>query len=206
MYSQSQYGVMKYGSFETDENSGEYYEDLLDLVPDYLKDIRELKELYTAQGYQVGHLRHVLDDTINQCFISTASYALDRIEQIFGIEPNMALTYEWRRDILMAKLRGHGTTTKKMIKETAAAFSGGEVEISEDNARYCFVVRFIGIKGIPVNMQGFVKMLEEIKPAHMTYQFEYRYTIWGELQQSYSWERLGSSGTTWNDVKTLKEN
>ena len=59
-----------------------------------------------------------------------------------------------------------------MIVDTAKAFSGGDVEVLEDAANHRFVVRFVGVKGIPRNMQGFINMLEEIKPAHLVYAFE----------------------------------
>ena len=89
------------------------------------------------------------------------------------------LTYERRREILMAKLRGQGTTTRKMIEDTAAAFSGGEVKVIEDNP-VIFLLSVYRHQGIPRNMQAFVSMLEDIKPAHLSYRFEYRYTTWNE--------------------------
>lgn len=121
---------------------------------------------------------------------------------MLGVATNMSLTYEQRREILMAKLRGQGTTTRKMIEDTAVSFSGGEVKVIEDNPNHLFIIQFIGIKGIPRNMQAFVSMLEDIKPAHLAYRFEYRYTIWNEVRP-YIWNHLTT--ITWDDVKTLKE-
>ena len=31
-------------------------------------------------------------------------------------------------------------------------------------------------------MQAFIDMLEDIKPAHLSYSFEYTYTVWGNLK------------------------
>ena len=72
----------------------------------------------------------------------------------------------------------------------------------EDNPNHLFVIQFIGIKGIPRNMQAFINMLEDIKPAHLAYRFEYRYTIWEELKP-YTWKQLGAM--IWDEVRTLKE-
>ena len=101
----------------------------------------------------------------------------------------------------MAKLRGQSTTTKQMIRDTAAAFSGGEVQVIEDNPHHRFIVRFVGVKGIPRNMQAFIDMLEDIKPAHLSYSFEYTYTVWGNVK-GLTWGDLKTK--TWGEVKTME--
>lgn len=176
--------------------------DLAGYAPPFLAEVLELAEIYRTEGSEIGLLQHELRDLLDQCFIETATWGLLRWEKMLGVATNMSLTYEQRREILMAKLRGHGTTTKRMIEETAATFSGGEVNVIEDNPNHLFVIQFIGIKGIPRNMQAFINMLEDIKPAHLAYRFEYRYTIWEELKP-YTWKQLGAM--IWDEVRTLKE-
>lgn len=176
--------------------------DLARYAPPFLAEIRELAEIYRAQGYEVGRLQHNLRNLLDQCFIVTATWGLVRWEEMYGVGTNLSLTYEQRREILMAKLRGQGTTTRQMIEDTAATFSGGEVKVTEDNPNHRFIIRFIGIKGIPRNMQAFISMLEDIKPAHLGYVFEYRYTVWGELKP-YTWGSLRNM--EWEDIRTLKE-
>lgn len=203
MYGQERYGRGKYGGLgDTAGEQKDYYKDLTKLVPEFVAEKTEMRELYVIQGYEVGYLLHIMEDVVNQCFVMTATWGLDRWERLFGIATNMSLSLEHRREIIMAKLRGQGTTTVRMIQEAAAAFSGGEVDVIEDNPGSRFTVRFIGIKGIPRNMQGFISMLEEIKPAHLAYDFEYRYTIWDEMV-AYTWN--GLLGMKWNDTRTLKE-
>jgi hypothetical protein len=203
MYGINKYGLIQYAQEKsTDEEQKDYYVDLARYAPPFLAEIRELKAIYETEGYAVGLLEHELSELLDQCFISTATWGLTRWEEVYGLVTNMALSYEQRREILMAKLRGQGTTTAQMIKETAETFSGGEIEVIEDNPNYHFIVRFIGIKGIPRNMNAFVSMLEDIKPAHLSYSFEYRYTVWNELINR-SWGSL--TGHTWDSVRTLKE-
>ncbi|WP_312428276.1 YmfQ family protein [Lacrimispora sp.] len=203
MYGKNQYGLIQYAQEKsTYEEQKDYYVDLARYAPPFLAEIRELKAIYETEGYAVGLLEHELSELLDQCFISTATWGLTRWEQVYGLVTNMALTYEQRREILMAKLRGQGTTTAQMIKETAETFSGGEIQVIEDNPNYHFIVRFIGVKGIPRNMNAFIAMLEDIKPAHLSYSFEYRYTTWGELINR-SWTSV--SGFTWDSIRTLKE-
>lgn len=203
MYGINKYGLIQYAQEKTtDEEQKDYYVDLARYAPPFLAGVRELKAIYETEGYEVGLLEHELSDLLDQCFISTATWGLTRWEQVYGLVTNMALSYEQRREILVAKLRGQGTTTAQMIQETAETFSGGEIQVIEDNPNYHFIVRFIGIKGIPRNMNAFVSMLEDIKPAHLSYSFEYRYTTWEELINR-SW--VSVSGFTWDSIRTLKE-
>ena len=203
MYGKEIYGLSQYAQERTSSDvSEEYFVDLARYAPPFLAEIRELAEIYRTEGYEVGRLQYDLRDLLDQCFIGTATWGLIRWENVYDVVTNMSLSYEQRREILMAKIRGQGTTTRQMIEDTAATFSGGEVKVIEDNPNHLFIVQFIGIKGIPRNMQAFISMLEDIKPAHLTYRFEYRYTVWRELKP-YTWSRLGAM--TWDDTRTLKE-
>ncbi len=203
MYGKNQYGLSQYAQEKSaDAEQKDYYVDLARYSPPFLAQVRELKAIYETEGYAVGLLEHELSDLLDQCFISTATWGLCRWEQVYGLVTNMALSYEQRREILMAKLKGQGTITPQMIRETAETFSGGEIEVIEDNPHYRFIVRFIGIKGIPRNMNAFIAMLEDIRPAHLSYSFEYRYTIWNELI-NHSWNSVAE--ITWDGIRTLKE-
>lgn len=146
-------------------------------VPDFISEIEEIKSVYAVEGEELGLLEKEIKDTLNQFRVDTATWGLDIWEKIYGIETDLSLTYEERREIVKAKIRGQGTTTIAMIKNTAEAFSGGEVEIIERNTNSYFVVKFVGTKGVPSNMTAFCNMLNEIKPAHLNYEFEYTYNI-----------------------------
>ena len=202
MYGNTLYGLAKYAREAEDSHTPkEYFVDLARYVLPFLAELRELAELYRAEGYEIGYLQHNLRDLFDQCFIATATWGLVLWESMYGAVTNLSLSYEQRREILLAKLRGQSTTTKQMIEDTAAAFSGGEVQVIEDNPHHHFVIRFVGIKGIPRNMQAFIDMLNDIKPAHLSYSFEYTYTVWGNLKD-FTWGALRAK--TWAEVKVME--
>ncbi len=185
------YGQCAYGTANAEDNNpSQHFIDLMQYLPDYYQDVKEMKELQEIMGYEVGKVDYSVQDILNQCFIKTATSGLDRWEKVFGINTDWSKSYERRREILLAKLRGSGTTTKEMIKNVAVAFSGGDVAVQEYPEEYRFVVQFIGVKGIPQNMAGLINAIEEIKPAHLSYSFKYTYTTWNALDD-----------LTWDDVK-----
>jgi len=202
MYGNSLYGQVDYG----EDNQGiinpdDYYINLIKYLPDFYHNIMEMKELQTALGYEAGKAVYSIQDMIEQCFISTATWGLDGWEKILGISTDKSKPYETRREIILAKLRGFGTTTKEMIENVAIAFSGGEVAIHEYPSQHRLVVQFIGVRGIPPNMAGLINAIEEIKPAHLAYTFKYTYTTWGQINMSWG----ETSNKTWGELRIYEE-
>ena len=202
MYGQQNYGTFQYGDKNiTDADITPYIPDLMRYIPWYYKENDTMTELQNIVAQELGKFAYYMNDMLNQLFIDTATWGLSLYEKELSLQTNMALSYEERREIIKAKLRGRGTTTVKMIKDTAEAFSGGEVDIIEHPQENKFIVKFIGVKGIPRNMQAFIKMLETIKPAHLAYEIQYTFTVWDFVNQL-TWE--SASQYTWNELKTYE--
>lgn len=200
MYGVSQYGVFKYSEEQVNSDDIKILTpDLMRYLPWYYQEINEFKEIQNTVADELGMIAYHKESVVRQFLVDTATWGLEIHEKELGIETKMSLSFEERREIIRAKLRGNGTTTKIMIKNTAEAFTGGEVNVIEYPEDEYFVVQFIGVKGIPRNMQGFIDMLEMIKPAHLAYEFKYTYTVWNMLNQLV-WENVGSH--TWNELKT----
>lgn len=198
-YGKQLYGVTGYAA-PLDEEAGEETRkpDLLEMVPAYYQTSRVMRSLLNAQAEEVGLLYKALDETLQQFFVETATWGLARWEEELGLVTAPSQTFDRRREMIKAKLRGAGTTTPQMIQRVASAFSGGEVEVVSVPSEYRFIVRFIGILGIPPNMAGLIQMLEEIKPAHLAYTFDYTYSTWGMIKPL----TMGQvKPMTWSQVK-----
>lgn len=118
------YGQLDYGS-----DSSLYDEiiakcpDLMAYMPEYYQKSLITKQLLNAQTLEVGRVTVALEDVKNQLYINTATWGLDIWERAYNIPLNLDFSYEDRREVLKAKMRGQGTVTKKMIQNTAIAFS-----------------------------------------------------------------------------------
>ncbi|MBU5311469.1 YmfQ family protein [Tissierella carlieri] len=201
------YGSSKYGEYAYGEEgrfippTDEYKVNLMRYLTSNYQEGSNIKKLMQIIELELGELKYYSISLGEQNSIDKATWGLNMWEDILGIEYNPSMTLENRREIIKAKLRGRGTTTKAMIKNTAEAFSGGEVDVIEYPEEYYFVVKFIGIKGIPRNMQGFIDMLETIKPAHLGYEFKYTYTVWNNLLPI-TWNKAKES--TWDELKVYE--
>lgn len=174
----------------------------MDLLPPFYKESYEVTLIQNGLETEVVKIAAAQEDLINQIFVNTATWGLDYWERYLGLEVNLNKPYEFRRSRIMSKLRGKGTTTVKMIKNVAESFSNGEVEIIENNSNYSFTVKFVGTKGIPPNMEDLKSAIEEIKPAHLAYQFEYTYLTWDEFDNyNKTWDEWDSLNLTWDELE-----
>lgn len=112
-------------------------------------------------------------------------------EELIDLKVDINKSDEFRRERIKAKLRGQGTTNKALIENVSSSFSGGEVEIIEDSYNNKFTIKFIGQLGIPANMEDLELSIEEIKPAHLIFDFKYSYRTHKTLN-SYTHNQLES--------------
>lgn len=202
MYSDILYGQYNYADdVKREVEKSDCYIDLMKYLPKYWHSIKEMIEIQKTLGVEVYRLDKHLENIFEQCFIDTATWGLSLWENELGLSSNKFMSYEHRREIIKAKLRGTSTSTIAMIENVASAFSGGEVEVIEHNDKYMFEIKFVGIKGIPSNMQGLKNALEEVKPAHLGIEYSYTFTLWIDVKNQ-TWTKVLGSNNTWNDVRS----
>ncbi|MBP3930949.1 MAG: YmfQ family protein [Peptostreptococcaceae bacterium] len=206
MYSKKVYGVSSYLDIPKDYIQDEEIEikreaNLLEYLPSFYHNSDIVKAFMESNSIEVDILKAYAEDLSKNLYVKTATWGLDLFEEELGLITDKSVSYEERRERILAKKRGNGTTTKAMIKNTAEAFSGGEVEVIEKFNDYSFIVKFVGVKGIPKNLALFKQMLEEIKPAHLNYDLAFTYTVWDMIMsKSNIWNDFGDK--TWIDLMT----
>lgn len=171
---------------------------LIEYLPDFYAASAEVSSVQAAISTQAAALRAARDGLLAQLNVSTATWGLDSWERALGITKKAADTTAYRRTRVMSKLRGAGTTTVAMIQTVAESFSNGEVEVIEDSANYRFDIKFVGTVGIPPNMDDLTAAVEEIKPAHLDYDYIIIYRTW-DMIGTYTWDELAAY--TWDQVR-----
>ncbi|MCS4474863.1 YmfQ family protein [Clostridium botulinum] len=125
---------------------------------------------------EIENIDNLIQDLYKQCFIKTATWGLKFWEENLEIKTDINKTYEERRSIILAKLRGQGTTTKKMMQSVAQSFVDGIVEVIEKNQDYAFQINIESMKGFPYKLDSLYNAINEIKPAHLGTQYNLKST------------------------------
>lgn len=144
---------------------------LMNYLPESYMESAEVVMIQNALQSEVDELWETRHDLLAQLDPRTATWGLDYWEKAFGIVPDQAKDIEYRRSLVVAKIRGNGTTTAALIKEVSESFSNGEVEVTEFPREYRLEIFFSGTMGTPPNMDDLAAVLDEIIPAHLEWAF-----------------------------------
>ena len=165
----------------------------------YYRKSAVMHEIMRSIEQEFGRLKAQTELTENQFFVVLSDRDMGRHEQDVGLLPDTEADIDTRRGRVLSKLRGTGTVTKAMMKNAAASFVNGDIEIIEYPAQYCFAVKFTSRTGIPYNLEDIKAMIEMIKPAHLAVEYIFTYRLWQDVRElleqweavrSFTWEQL----------------
>ena len=148
-------------------------------------------------GQQTEALWTAENGLIDQLDVNKATWGLSCWEASLGLDVDVSRPDAYRRTRILSKLRGQGATTVAMIQNVAESFYNGQVAVEEQPEAYRFDIRFLSSIGVPPNLDDLSAALEEIKPAHLAYDYIILYRTWGELEEK-TWGELESR--TWDEI------
>ena len=145
------------------------------LLPGLYRQTSEDTELQRVLTWMLERAERDKDFTIAQLFPSTTSgWGLELWERAWGIPVDRTLNDKRRRDRILAKIKGTGTTTLEVIRAIAESFSPYPVEVIEESAMYRFIIWYIGTAGEVEHKQDLIDAVNELKPAHLDWEVRYR--------------------------------
>ena len=148
------------------------------------------KPIQNALNIEADSINSSVEDTLNQFFVSSATYGLDNWEKMLGISKNN-FDIQTRRENIKAKMRSRGTTSIEVIKNICEAYSNGIVEIIVNHSDYSFVIDFVGSIGVPKAFAELDKTINEIKPCHLAHSYKFNYNTHSNLA-NYTHEQLAN--------------
>lgn len=178
------------------------FTDITKYVPPYLLEYEELTAVYKAQGYEIGTAHALMDSMFTQTIPSQATWDLDHWEALLGISASEDVDDETRQAIVVEKLAGARTMTSARIVEIAENITGDSVEVRETPEEYKVTVIFTGSYGIPNHIKLFKRTIEELKPAHLVFDYTYHYVIWNSISDK-SWDDI--SIYTWDGLRISEQ-
>lgn len=174
---------------------------LIELYPDHLQN-KTISEILKVEQYQLELEEKAIDNLIREFFIDTATFSLDTWAKFAGIEDDPLLDLDVRRSNIKAALKAKEVTTVEVIKPIAESYSNGTCEIIEDYANYKFTVKFTGTVGVPSRIDEIRKIIDKVKPAHLAYDFEFKYRTWNDIKAyGKTWNEWKAYGKTWKDLR-----
>lgn len=132
------------------------------------------REIFKAEGEQIDIFYANIADIQKQLLIDTATWGLIFYEKELKIKTDLNKPVDDRRAVIKSKLRGSGKVDHIQIKIVADAYTNGDVFVSFNGH---IVVKFTSLYGIPPNLDDVKNALEDVKPAHLAIDYEFRYLL-----------------------------
>ena len=176
------------------------------MLPKMVVDITDIQDLLQAADKEFEFAEARIKKLDDDAFLNTLTDipAALRSEKVFAVQTFGDLAT--RRSMLMAKLRGAGTTTEALVRNVAESFTYGEVDVLGDYPNYTVKITFIGEKGIPANLNALKRALREIIPAHLAVEYIFTYLTWDEFDAyNKSWDEWDALNLTWDEFEKYSE-
>lgn len=153
----------------------------------------QVKDLQQGIRHALEKLWEAGDAMFDNSFAAAALDGLELWERAYGIDTDLSLSAQHRRENLIAKMRSAGTTTVAMLKSVAESYANGNVTVTEYYADYKFTIAFVSTRGIPAQMDKLKAAVEKIKPAHLAVEYVYTYVTHGDIKgKPYTHAQLAS--------------
>lgn len=176
---------------------------MITYLPLFLRKSKIYNGIFNAEEKQLQFLEANIQDIKNQLNIDTATWALAIYEKELGLETDLNKPLEERRSVIKSKWRGTGKADDKLIQVVAEAYSNGEVAVEFNGT---ILIKFVGSMGVPPNVNDLEKIINDIKPAHLPFQFKFTYLIWNELEgYNKTWDGWDNLNLTWDQLETYRE-
>ena len=138
------------------------------------------EQIFEADESQLNNRIAEIADYEKQLSISNATWALEVYERAVGLKVDNTRPIEERRSLIKSKLRGFGKSDADLIKNIVKSWTNGTTDVFFENG--LIKIKFIDTIGIPRNMTDVHASVEEIKPAHLDFVFEYLYNLYADLE------------------------
>ncbi len=154
---------------------------LASLPTAYRKDAWVIALLSAIAGVDDAQ-RADADETAQQMFLDSMTWALAIEERIAGITPAAGEGVEERRSVLQAKWRSAtGKCDVDLIQRVCDSWQNGEVDVDFVDGE--IVLRFVGAYGVPDAdaLAALQSAVQEVIPAHLAVKYLYRYLLVREV-------------------------
>lgn len=210
--------LMARSTVETYHSDRDIKDEMHDYLPRYYEEFDEVETLVKSGANESVRLQAKLTEILDQFYVDSASYGLNRWRNIADINDEEARSSESQRDFIKAKLRGVGTITPAHLKSVVDAFY--ESEISEDIGAYKVRIKFADKRGKPRNIGDIERAIDDVIPAHLEPVFDFTYLPWFELDmikrewaevveytfvdvEEFEWRFLEGEGMPWNQLSEI---
>lgn len=143
---------------------------LMDYLPPLYQNSGEVRTFQEAWQPEIDMVWEAREDLKSQLNPHTATWGLALWEEAYGLTSDGSLSLDVRRNRVVARIRGMGTTTVEKLKSVVEAFCpGADVTIVEHYGQYLVEISMTLTASGMEDSSGLRDELRLIMPAHLAW-------------------------------------
>lgn len=145
---------------------------LIEYMPQFLKEVREFKEIFNCEDEELNFLRNLIDRMITEVIVKTATiYGIERYEKIYKIT-DIASTIEGRRANILLKMNNNNPYTKKWLEKLLDTIIGQDnYTLTIDTNSYSVFID-VSLSNSSI-LESLRKQLAQEIPANLKLQYNF---------------------------------
>ena len=147
-----------------------------------------INELFNSAGLNLNNIESTMNDMGKQYWTDTVTWGLGLWERPLGIKPFFDATIDDRRSMVEAKWKSDGKVDIYLLQAIADSWKNGKVKVEFINGK--IKITFNGIYGIPEDLQGLEKALDDVKPSHLAIVYAFAYLLIKDINNVMTIEQL----------------
>lgn len=180
---------------------------LLEYLPEFLRDIREFKVILNTESIQYSQLMYSINKNLNNNFLDTMTIeVIERLEKFLGVIGEGTL--EQRRNYLRALFKKGEKLNEASIRTIIKTITGSEAIIkfytgSEIEAPFqgqgTLSIRVLSPdSSINYRFEDVARTILPLIPAHIKLELIKYFATWADIKNSYTnWDVLKSGAESW---------
>lgn len=154
---------------------------MLNYLPPHWRGSRVFEQVMGTEGAEFDSVLAALNDIQAQLDIDKSTWGLVIYEKELGLQTDISKPLPDRQAVVKSRMRGTGKADAALIKAVADAYTNGGVEVTLRDG--VIRIRFSNVLGAPPNMTDLTNSIEELRPAHLPFEFEYLYLMLYQVKQ-----------------------
>jgi hypothetical protein len=139
-----------------------------------------VQQMFNSAGITLDNIEDTIEELKKQYWFDTMTdFGIKELESMLNFKTDPTASIEDRRSQLEARWKSNGKCDIYLLQAICDSWKNGDIDVQFVNGN--IQIKFVGETGVPNDLEGLEKALDEVKPAHLILIYSFRYLLIKEI-------------------------
>lgn len=175
---------------------------LLDNLNKLIREDKYIIGLCNSIGIELDKVSLLIEKIYKNIFFTSLDedLGIPLMLNLLKLTLNENLSTEEKQSAIQAKWKAKGNCTEKLLQAVCDSWKNGIIDVDFINDN--LTLNFIGVGGIPSDLESLKKEINKTKPAYLLVDYIFSYLYW-DLWDNWdlSWNEFESKDLSWDELE-----